>query len=330
MTSRLELNWKLDSFVDEQRYYCSETPIDVESLPSPKAILLADARTYTDTDIDAGKTYYVRIGSVKNGVEKFSNEIVIFSRKLSDVATALFSNSEKGLAVDFTDISTLFQDLEGAVPIIAAGQQIAFAKDLSGHGAHLIQPDPLKRPVLEYNSTTKLYNADFSGNKSMWTQIFADFNGSNRLSLFASLSKDNSDVASLIELTSNINNPTDGGFVLFCESGDELSFSTKAGPSRYVVGNISSRAIGAFSIYTNYSLPTNKVQSFRKNGVEQNLSLNRDDQALTLTSDYLYVGARGGSSLYSNAKYYSIIAINRETTELERDEIETLQKKAFI
>ncbi len=74
MTNRLELNWKLDGFVDEQRYYCSEIPIDPENLPVPKAVLAGDVRSYVDTAIDTGKTYYVAVGSVKNGVEKLSTQ----------------------------------------------------------------------------------------------------------------------------------------------------------------------------------------------------------------------------------------------------------------
>lgn len=81
MTNRLELNWKLDGFVDEQRYYCSESPIDPESLPIPKAILTADMRTYIDTAVESGKTYYVAVGSVKNSVEKLS-EIKVFVPKI--------------------------------------------------------------------------------------------------------------------------------------------------------------------------------------------------------------------------------------------------------
>lgn len=73
-TNRLELNWSLDGFVDEQRYYCSETPIDIENLPEPKAVLAGDVRTYIDTDITVSKIYYVRVGSVRNGVEKLSSE----------------------------------------------------------------------------------------------------------------------------------------------------------------------------------------------------------------------------------------------------------------
>ena len=77
MTNRLELNWKLDGFVDEQRYYCSETSIDPENLPAPKAILAGDVRSYVDVDIAVGKTYYICVSSVKNGIEKFSSNVVI-------------------------------------------------------------------------------------------------------------------------------------------------------------------------------------------------------------------------------------------------------------
>lgn len=86
MTNRLELNWSLDGFVDEQRYYCSETPIDSENLPAPKVILDGEARSYIDTDVEVGKTYYVRVGSVKNGVEKLSLE------SMADVGDKYFSN----------------------------------------------------------------------------------------------------------------------------------------------------------------------------------------------------------------------------------------------
>lgn len=72
MTNRLELNWKLDGFVDEQRYYCSETPIDLENLPTPKAVLAGDVRTYVDANIEVNKTYNTCLSSVKNGVEKLS------------------------------------------------------------------------------------------------------------------------------------------------------------------------------------------------------------------------------------------------------------------
>ena len=84
MTNRLELNWKVDGFVDEQRYYCSETPIDIENLPVPKSVLAGDVRTYADTSIEAGKTYNFCVSSVKNGTEKLSVLSKVYAIKNSD------------------------------------------------------------------------------------------------------------------------------------------------------------------------------------------------------------------------------------------------------
>ncbi len=71
--------WNLDGFADEQRYYCSSTPIDTNNLPAPKAVLSGGVRTYTDENVIPGQKYYVRIGSVKNGVEKISTEFVVIA-----------------------------------------------------------------------------------------------------------------------------------------------------------------------------------------------------------------------------------------------------------
>jgi hypothetical protein len=101
MTNRLELNWKVDGFVDEQRYYCSETPIDIENLPEPKAIFAGDARGYIDTDIVIGQSYYIRIGSVKNGTEKISNEVQVSTGDIyfNSVDLLLIADQENGTSL---------------------------------------------------------------------------------------------------------------------------------------------------------------------------------------------------------------------------------------
>lgn len=111
MTNRLELNWKLDGFVDEQRYYCSETSIDPAKLPTAKAILVGDVRTYVDTDIEIGKTYYVCIGSVKNGVEKLS-EVKMVAAAIGDPH---FANVTSLLRFNGANNSTTFTDEKGHV-----------------------------------------------------------------------------------------------------------------------------------------------------------------------------------------------------------------------
>lgn len=100
MTNRLELNWKLDGFVDEQRYYCSETPIDVTALPPPKAVLSSETRSYTDLDVESNKTYYIRLSSVKNSIEKLSNEVTVKTSSLYQRSTfSIWSANTTGIVL---------------------------------------------------------------------------------------------------------------------------------------------------------------------------------------------------------------------------------------
>ena len=105
MTNRLELNWSLDGFADEQRYYCSETPIDPENLPAPKAVLTGDARSHIDTSIDYGKTYYLQLSSVKNSLEKLSTAVEKYTgtgdKYWDKVAVLMHFNSSSGSTTSF-------------------------------------------------------------------------------------------------------------------------------------------------------------------------------------------------------------------------------------
>ncbi|WP_443612755.1 discoidin domain-containing protein [Acinetobacter pseudolwoffii] len=77
MTDRLVFNWSVDGFVSEQRYYRSTIPIDINNPPSAFAVLGSEARTHIDTSVQPGQTYYTRFSTVKNGVEKFSDQVSI-------------------------------------------------------------------------------------------------------------------------------------------------------------------------------------------------------------------------------------------------------------
>lgn len=89
----LTSTWDLDNAVDEQRYYRSTSPIDIDNPPTPVATLLSDDRSYIDT-VPAKTAHHIAVSSVKNGVEKFSeikyigdlnwNNVVFYSRLNGD------------------------------------------------------------------------------------------------------------------------------------------------------------------------------------------------------------------------------------------------------
>jgi len=59
-----------------------------------------------------------------------------------------FSNGEAGAAYAFPDLSSLYQDAAGTVPVTAIGQQVYRVNDISGRGNHLLQATALARPRL--------------------------------------------------------------------------------------------------------------------------------------------------------------------------------------
>lgn len=64
------------------------------------------------------------------------------------IRSLLFSASEPGAWYDPSDMSTLFQDSAGTVPVTAAEQPVGRILDKSGRGNHASQGTSTKRPVL--------------------------------------------------------------------------------------------------------------------------------------------------------------------------------------
>ena len=167
MTNRLELNWKLDGFVDEQRYYCSETPIDANNLPLPKAILSGDVRSHIDASIDYGKTYYLQLSSVKNSLEKLSNAVEKYTgtgdKYWDKVAVLVHFNSSSGSTTSFYEEKhQVFLPRLGATYIENGGR---FGDGVFfGHSG--------ARPIQIPSSFYSLRNNDFTFNISLkFTQL---------------------------------------------------------------------------------------------------------------------------------------------------------------
>lgn len=76
MSIEIDFSYAIDGFYHSVNYYRSETPMNPESMPVATATGITGT-TYTDTTAESGKTYYVRFGVVRNGIEKISNEIVV-------------------------------------------------------------------------------------------------------------------------------------------------------------------------------------------------------------------------------------------------------------
>ncbi|OEY66795.1 LamG-like jellyroll fold domain-containing protein [Marinobacter sp. X15-166B] len=58
-----------------------------------------------------------------------------------------------GAMYDVSDLSTLFQDVNGTMPVTSSGQRVALMRDLSGQNNHALQNDEASRPVYQTDGT---------------------------------------------------------------------------------------------------------------------------------------------------------------------------------
>lgn len=72
----------------------------------------------------------------------------IITSNFNAIIKALFANSEKGFAFYPKNISTLYQNTAGDIPVTALAQPIAKMQDLSGQEKHALQPNANLRPII--------------------------------------------------------------------------------------------------------------------------------------------------------------------------------------
>lgn len=73
----------------------------------------------------------------------------------------LFANGEQGVWLDPSDLSTMFQDVAGTVPVTKDGDPVALIKDKSGNKNHATQTAAARRPI--YRTDGNLHWLRFDG-----------------------------------------------------------------------------------------------------------------------------------------------------------------------
>lgn len=67
----------------------------------------------------------------------------------------LFASGQEGGYYDISDITTLFQDTAGTIPVTTTGQTVGKVLDKSGRGRHLVAPSDAQRPIYTVNGALK-------------------------------------------------------------------------------------------------------------------------------------------------------------------------------
>ena len=100
---------------------------------------------------------------------------------------SLFAAGEVGGWFDPSDLTTLFQDAAGTVPVTGTGQPVGRMLDKSGRGNHATQSTNAKRPTLNQDAQGKFY-LTASGSQALITPSI-NFSASDQLNFWAGAMK---------------------------------------------------------------------------------------------------------------------------------------------
>ena len=257
-----------------------------------------------------GGAFWTPSATILGGASKTFNQLI----------KSLFANNEQGFAYDPNDLSTMFQNPAGTIPVTGAGQAVGLIKDKSGRNNHAYQTVSASRPILQRNATTGAYYLAFDGADDFLQTNSIDFTATDKVSLFAGVRKLSDAVgAVVVELSASIANV--GTFNIQ---------APRTGNS-YGVG-VRGSTINAVD-YSTYTAPISNVISLklitsstnylgaimgRFDGVNTAGSANSSAASIGNYGNYpLYIGRRGGTSLPFNGHIYGLIGIGRLTTDSE-------------
>ena len=252
------------------------------------------------------------------------------SQNLTQLIKSLFANQEQGFAYDPNDLTTLYQDAAGTIPVTAMGQPVGLIKDKSGRNNHAYQTVSASRPILQRNATTGAYYLAFDGTDDYLVTNSIDFTATDKVSLFAGVTKlaDNGQIIAELSPSTSANAGSfylvagvdngGNGYIAQARGSSGAGLGTSARNFTYLAPDVA-----VLSIKHDIS---GDLSSMRRNGVIGIDGLG--DKGTGNFGNYpLFIGRRGGTSTPFKGHIYSLIGIGRLTTDTETATLEKLIAK---
>lgn len=220
---------------------------------------------------------------------------------------SLFSAGEQGVWYDPSDLSTLFQDAAGTIPVTAAEQPVGLMRDKSGRGNHATQATATSRPILQ-TEEGRWYLAFDGVDDGMFTTAI-NFTATNKVTAFAGFMKvSNAALGALFELSSDWGTNS-GTFSLFTPSttGTLTDRVTSGGTLK---ANVTTTA-AAMSPTTNVLSMSGDISgdslSMRVNALPAGTPSAADQGTGNYGTYPLYIGRRNNAAYPLNGRIYSLI-----------------------
>ena len=224
---------------------------------------------------------------------------------------SLFANSEQGVWYDPSDLSTMFQSSDGTMAV-AVGDPVGYIEDKSGNGNHAIQATSAKRPTLR--ETGGLYYLEFSGAQGLRTASNIDFTGTDTMSVFVGVKKDDDTTDNILEHSANIGG-NNGTFRV--HSGTSGLYRNQSKGSVLSNANNSDNAAPSTNVLTGQSKISTDLNVLRIDGVEAGTSTSNQGTG-NYIAEQLNVGSRNnGGSAQLTGRIYSMVIRNVLSSDAE-------------
>ena len=221
----------------------------------------------------------------------------------------IFSNNVAGLWFDPSDLTTLFQDSAGTIPVTANGDPVGLMRDKSGRNCHARQTVSAKRPT--YRTDGALSWIDFDGVDDAMTTEVVPFSQPN-VFVSAGIRKTVGGTRqTLLELSNSVGtNPNTFGI-------------TSPETTGYGVGALLNGSNGQSGRVSGFTAEQSLIVTARLNinsdlnVTRYNIRVDRVKQTITnvgnptLSTGFaphaIYLGARGGTSAFFKGRMYGLV-----------------------
>ena len=228
--------------------------------------------------------------------------------------SALFALGEQGAWYDPSDMTTLFQDFAGTIPVTALGQPVGLMLDKSGRGNHAFQMTTTKRPLWQQDASG-FYHLLFDGIDDFLTTATINFSSTSQASIFSGIYQLDTTQSIFTELSVSANN--NSGFYLGASISGVGSVNTafRTNSTGGTISTIASaRATPVKSVTSCYfisggaSFNGPELIGCKTNGVSETGYAGFPQTPAAPFGNYpLFIGSRAGTGLFFKGRIYSEI-----------------------
>ena len=242
----------------------------------------------------------------------------------------LFANAERGVWFDASDITTLFQDPAGTIPVTATGQPVGKWLDKSGNNNHATQNTSGSRPTYQVDQYGYPY-LDFDGVNDFMITPSINFTTTDKLQASVGLLTHNSASAGTagiaIELGTDVN-AVNGSFYISAPSNTADHGFALRGTTTIAarVNNIVSGddvLTGLFDISQSAKEAELIARLARQTAASASISWTGTSAGTGNFGNLpLYIGARAGTLFLFKGHMYQIVVRGAESTAVQLVQIE--------